>query len=182
MKLSPYIKDLLAKQCGCGLNTSSDCTVLALDIETRTREHMGANTIKRLLGFIDDERQPRVTTLNIIAQYLGYKDWDTLKLVDDETGNSIFGETENEINISQLEPDAEIEITYQPNRRLVIKFQGDNTFLVTESENSKLHVGDIIDVDHIVREYPLLVSEVVRDGESLGSFTAGKAQGIEFKL
>ena len=102
--------------------------------------------------------------------------------MDDEKGNSIFGETENEINISQLEPDAEIEITYQPNRRLVIKFQGDNTFLVTESENSKLHVGDIIDVDHIVREYPLLVSEVVRDGESLGSFTAGKAQGIEFKL
>jgi len=27
-----------------------------------------------------------------------------------------------------------------------------------------------------------LVSEVVRDGNSLGSFTAGKAQGIRFKI
>jgi len=27
-----------------------------------------------------------------------------------------------------------------------------------------------------------LVSEVFRDGQSLGTFTAGKAQGIRFKL
>lgn len=182
MKLSPNIKDLLGKQCGREIATPNDCAVLALDIESRTSEHMGVNTLKRLLGFIDDEREPRVTTLNIIARYLGHDDWETLKLIDDEAGNSDFNESQTEIHAAQLKPETMIEITYQPNRRLVIKFLGDNPFVVVESENGKLHVGDFVHLDHIVSGYPLLVSEVLRDGTSLGTFTAGKAQGINFKL
>ncbi len=182
MKLSPYITDLLSKQCGRELTTPNDCTMLTLDIESRTGEHVGVNTLKRLLGFIDDEREPRITTLNIIARYLGHNDWEALKLLDDEAGNSYFNESMTELHAAQLKPGAMIEITYLPNRRVVIKFLGDNSFTVMESENGKLRVGDSLRLDHIVRGYPLLVSEVVRDGTSLGTFTAGKAQGINFKI
>lgn len=182
MKLSPYIKDLLGKQCRRELTTANDCTVLALDIEASTGEHVGVNTLKRMLGFIDDEREPRITTLNIIARYLGHNDWEALKLLDDEAGNSDFNESMTELHAAQLKPGAMIEITYLPNRRVVIKFLGDNSFTVIESENGKLRVGDSLRLDHIVRGYPLLVSEVVRDGTSLGTFTAGKAQGINFKI
>lgn len=61
-------------------------------------------------------------------------------------------------------------------------YQGNGRFLVQMSENSKLLAGDELAVTHIVQGYPLLVTEVIRDGKSLGSFTAGKAQGIRFKI
>lgn len=182
MKLSPAIIELLGKQCGREIATPADCSVLALDIETKIGEHVGINTIKRLLGFINDEREPRITTLNIIARYLGYDKWDALKLIDNEKGNSVFDKTLDELQSTQLMIGTMIEITYRPDRRLVIKHICDNSFVVVESENSKLQEGDTLQIDHIVRGYPLLVSEVERQGTSLGTFTAGKLQGIDFKL
>jgi hypothetical protein len=73
-------------------------------------------------------------------------------------------------------------ITYAPNRILTIEHLDGNHFQVIASENSKLREGDLLTLSHIVRYYPLLVSEVIRDGKSLGAFTAGKAQGIDFEL
>ena len=182
MKLSPAITQLLSKQCGRAIATSADCTFLALDIEAATHERVGVNTLKRLLGFIHDERESRITTLNIIANYLGYDNWDDLKLIDSEKGNSAFDDTLDELHSTHLAVGTIIEVTYLPDRKLTIRYQGDNSFVVDQSLNSKLQAGDLLQLEHIVRGYPLLVSEVVREGNSLGSFTAGKQQGINFKV
>ena len=69
-----------------------------------------------------------------------------------------------------------------PDRKIKMKYLGNNCFHILDSKNSKISVDDKIKLTHIVQGYPLLVSEVVREGKSLGSFTAGKAQGILFKL
>lgn len=182
MKLSPAITKLLSRQCGRELTTANDCTVLALDIESRTGDHLGVNTIKRLLGFINDEREPRDATLNIIAHYLGYDNWDTLRLVDEEEGNSGFGAGVDELHAGDLREGARVVITYHPGRWLMLELTHGNSFAVVESENSKLQKGDLITLDHMVQGYPLLVSRVVRAGHDLGSFTAGKAQGINFEI
>lgn len=182
MRFSPLIKDLLSEQCRCPLQNPADCQTLAFDIESRTGEHLGVNTVKRLLGFIDDERQPRVATLDIIARYLGYDSWEALSLVDNENGNSGFGSCATEIHASDLKPGDCVLVTYQPGRSLVLEFQGGNSFTVIESENSKLLVADELSIDHVVQGYPLLVSSVVRAGQNWGSFTAGKVQGVEFKI
>lgn len=182
MVLPPRIVKMLAEQCRQPLSLPAHCSTLALDIESKTGEHVGLNTIKRLLGFISDERQPRATTLNILAQYLGYTDWDALCIADSRMSNSDFNDTRNEMHTSQLTKGDRIEITYLPNRRVVMTFKGSNAFEITLSENSKLCQGDIIHLDHIVKGYPMLVSEVVRNGVSLGAFTAGKAQGVNFNL
>ena len=81
-----------------------------------------------------------------------------------------------------MEIGQQVAISYPPNRKLTIENLGDNHFRVTDSENSKLLKGDLLTLTHIVRNYPLLVAEVIRNGENLGAFTAGKAQGIDFEL
>ena len=149
MKLSPYITELLREKSGNEIRLSRDCELLALDVESVTGEHIGVNTMKRLLGFIADEREPRTSTLDIIARY--------------EIGQRVL-------------------VSYPPNRTLTIENQGDNHFIVLESENSKLQKGDQLTLTHLVRGYPLLVADVMREGRSLGAFTAGKAQGIDFEL
>jgi hypothetical protein len=69
------------------------------------------------------------------------------------------------------------KISYLPDRLLELKYKGDGHFLVKES-----YIGDELMVSHIVKGYPLLVSHVWRDGADLGSFTAGKSQGISFNI
>lgn len=181
MKFSPYVLDLLRQKSGQDLGHSSDCEVLALDIESVTREHIGVNTLKRLLGFIDDERTPRHTTLDIIAKYLDFDDWAELSIFDNKS-NSNFSACADEIQVDTLEVGQRIQISYLPDRQLIIQYQGKRRFLVTSSLNSKLQEGDECQITHLISGYPLLASDVHRNGTNLGNFTAGKQQGISIKL
>ena len=181
MKLSPYIKQLLKEKSGHEIRLSHDCELLALDIESVTSEHIGVNTIKRLLGFIADERTTRTSTLDVIAHYLGFANWEDLRLADENYSNSAFDDRD-EFLAGSLEIGQKVIISYPPNRTIIIENLGDNHFRVIESENSKLLKGDLLTLTHIIRHYPLLVSEVIRDGQNLGAFTAGKTQGINFEL
>ena len=181
MKFSPYVTNLLRQKSKKDFRLSADCEYLALDIESVTGEHIGVNTLKRLLGFIDDERDPRISTLDVIARYLGFDNWDVLSIYDNKS-NSSFESSSEEIRVSELSEGQCVQISYLPDRRLVMAYQGNGHFLVQLSENSKLLAGDELSLTHIVQGYPLLVTEVIRDGKSLGPFTAGKAQGIRFKL
>ena len=181
MKFSPYVTNLLRQKSKKDFRLSADCEYLALDIESVTGEHIGVNTLKRLLGFIDDEREPRTSTLDVIARYLGFDNWDVLSIYDNQS-NSSFESSSEEIRVSELSEGQCVQISYLPDRRLVMAYQGNGRFLVQMSENSKLLAGDELTITHIVQGYPLLVTEVIREGKSLGSFTAGKAQGIRFKI
>lgn len=181
MKFSPFIIELLREKLGHEIRLSCDCELLALDVESVTGEHIGVNTMKRLLGFIADERTPRTSTLDVVAHYLGYANWDDLRLMDENSSNSAFDDRD-EYLACYLEKGQQVHISYPPNRTLTIVNQGNNHFLVLESENGKLQKGDLLTLTHIVRGYPLLVAEVMRDGRSLGAFTAGKSQGIDFEF
>lgn len=75
--------------------------LLALDVESVTGEHIGVNTLKRLLGFIDDEREPRISTLDVIARYLGFENWEMLKIFDDRS-NSSFESSAKEVRVTDL--------------------------------------------------------------------------------
>lgn len=181
MILSYKIIDLLRERSGYELRNAFEIERLSLDIESVTNEHIGVNTLKRLLGFIDDERSPRSTTLDVIARYLGYANWDVLSELNGGS-NSDFNTLETVLNVNDLKEGQIVSISYQPNRKLILRYIGNQTFLVDESENSKLMVGDELHISHLANNFPLYVSNVVRDGQSLNSFTAGKAQGVHFTL
>ncbi len=89
MRLSFHIIELLKRKSENGLRLPSDCELLSLDIQSKTGVRIGATTLKRLLGFAQDERQPHTSTLDAIACYLGYAHWDELAKIEDE-GNSDF--------------------------------------------------------------------------------------------
>lgn len=183
MVLPEHIFKLIEKHSGRAVTRSTDCEFIALDIESVTGEHIGVNTIKRLLGFIDDERQPRKTTLDIIARYLGCNTWEEMMGREDSLMSSAFVPGKRkEVMVRDLEVGKRVRISYRPNRVITIEYQGDYHFTVIESINSKLQAGDVLTLTHIIHQYPLLVSEVVRSGLSLGAFTAGNPYGITYSL
>lgn len=62
---------------GLDMSRSADYDVLSQAIRDRTKENLGVNTLKRLFGFKTDKVVPRLSTMDIIAQYLGYEDYET---------------------------------------------------------------------------------------------------------
>lgn len=177
MKLPFHIIELLKRKSGSDLRLPSDCELLSLDIESKTGVRIGATTLKRLLGFALDERQPHTSTLDAIAHYLGYAHWDELAKIEDQ-GNSDFDSPDGEVRSADLQFGCELEITYLPDRRVVLSYLGNNRYRIQQSENSKLLVGDEVEILGFVLHHPLLVMQVWRSGQSLGQFTAGRISGL----
>ena len=119
MILPFHIIELLKRKSGNGLRLPSDCEYLSLDIESKTGVCIGATTLKRLLGFAKDERSPHASTLDAIARYLGYAHWEELSKIEDQ-GNSDFSSSDDELRSSDLQIRQEVEITYPPDRQVVL--------------------------------------------------------------
>lgn len=177
MTLPFHIVQLLKRKSGNELRQPSDCEILSLDIEGKTGVHIGATTLKRLLGFAQDDRTPHTSTLDALARYLGYAHWDELSKVEDK-GNSDFDAPEDELRSADLQYGDDVEITYLPDRRLVLRYFGNCRYRVIESENSKMKKDDEAEILSFVLHHPLLVVNVWRNGECLGQFTAGRVSGL----
>ncbi len=174
-------KDLIKRvenRLGRPLRYSSDCELLAQAIEDATGERLGVTTIKRLFGFAGEKVTPRGSTMDVIAQYLGYADMrDMERRLGDASDISMFTSVD-EIVASTLSEGTQIQITYAPDRLLVLTYIGENRFIVNESQNSKLCKGDKLSLTHMAKGFELLVSDVIRDGRSLGQYHAAKDGGL----
>lgn len=177
MKLPFHVIELLKRKSANDLRLPADCELLSLDIQGKTGVRIGATTLKRLLGFAQDERTPHASTLDTIARYLGYAHWEELAKIEDQ-GNSDFNSSDDEVRSADLQVGKVVEITYLPDRVVALKYLGNNRYKVKRSQNSKLQAGDEVEILNFVLHHPLLVVQVWRNGESLGQFTAGRVSGL----
>lgn len=138
---------------------------------------LGYTTLRRLFGLINDEREPRPNTLDIIAHFLDYSDWNSMvsELCPSDSHFMVEGES---MSVSCLENGKNVEVKYYPDRVLQLVSLGDKRYEVVESANSKLRKGDIVLIDEILLHYPLHVRSVIRDGVEMGRFVAGEQHGI----
>ena len=179
--LDKEIIDLLQNRAGYKFVSSSDCESLSADIERSTGEKLGATTLKRLLGFTSETASPRLTTLNILSKYLGFESYDFLKNAIDNRGDSDFDPTTSSINTRSMDKNAEIILSYAPNRQLTLRHILEDKFEVTQSINGSLREGDIIYVDNFTDGLPMIAKDVTREGESLGRYIAGGQFGISIE-
>lgn len=177
MKLPFHVIELLKRKSGNDLHLPADCELLSLDIQGKTGVRIGASTLKRLLGFAQDERTPHASTLDAIARYLGYAHWEELAKIEDQ-GNSDFNSSDDEVRSADLQVGKVVEIAYLPDRVVTLRYLGNNRYKVEQSQNSKLQVDDEVEILNFVLHHPLLVVQVWRNGESLGQFTAGRVSGL----
>lgn len=178
MALDKKILDLLAVKAGYEVTTSGGAEKLARDISTATREPLSVNTVKRLTGVLAYQGKPRDITLQIIAKYLGYDSVSDLML-DIEGTPSDFNLPDSMIDASVIPSGKEIYLEWRPNRKLIIRSLGKARFEVTDSINSKLKRGDILMLTHLGKGFPFRTKEVIREGQSLGPYTAAPETGLD---
>jgi len=175
--ISSIIKEKIESKLGQPVRYSKDCETLARDITCTTGHSVSGSTIKRLLGFVKGVQEPRMYTMDVIAEYLGYRSFDDLIREFDNTSHSEF-HTIDELSVSSIALNQKIKFTYEPNREVIVRYNGNSTFDVINVQNSKLELGDKIKMSQIVLEHPLFIKDVIRKDKSLGQYIAGKISGI----
>ena len=179
MTLNNNIINLLKQKSGLLFDKAGDFELLSSSVFSETGRTIGVTTLKRLFNYINDDRKASDYTLNTIALYLGYGDWE--QLVHSININSAWGyDDEGTIYIQSLEAGTRLEVSYLNRKVLfvVTKRNGENVLKVVSAENSSLMIGDECDIYKISKGSFLEARHVYR-GESIGNYkTRGEVSSI----
>jgi len=173
------LKSLVEQKYGKILGTTTDFEEFSLYLEKKTSKRVSASTLKRLYGYVNDDHKPRIVTLDILAQYIGHKSYmEFMQWLKTSTKyNSSFFKA-NQLVSSDLKEGEEIAIGWSPNRILQLRYLGNSTYEIEAAENSKLQVGDRFVTGCFIKEQPLYLPYIERDGERTASFVAGRNGGL----
>lgn len=181
MNRIPELQQLLAeveKKYARRLASTTDFETLSTVMEYEQGETLGASTLKRLWGYIPGRTTPRLTTLNVLAKYVGYKSFlefrDSL-YADESSGYSPF---RTFVAAADLKVGGKIVIGWAPNRLVTLEYAGDEQFRVLESVNSKLKKGDVFRQQAFFKGWPMFIPGIQRGGTVTPPYVAGKTEGL----
>lgn len=145
---------------------------------------LSPTTLMRLWGYVNEHTKTRISTLNILAQYVGYIDFDSFEKSLKKSGRNVqsgilAGHT---LRSSTLSVGDLIEIRWNPDRVIAIRFLGKSRFFVVRSENSKLQVGDTFECPFFVQNEPLFIDHLKHNNQQLSSYVCGRDDGIQYRL
>ena len=174
--LSNLIKQKIEDRLGQAVRYPKDCEPLATHIKEVCEATLSASTLRRLMGFVSGMNEPRLYTLDVIAEYLGHKGWAELLASFEPAGG------EPEPVIERLEPEQIkngqiIQLTYEPARVIEIRKVG-GTLQVVSSNEKRLLLNDEVRFRLLVLHYPLTFTHHFRQGNSLGKLQLATVSGI----
>jgi hypothetical protein len=172
-----FLKSRIELKYGKDIKYPKDCDGLAAEISKCCNANISSTTLKRLFGIIELKNQPRLYTLDIVAEYAGFKSWKAALEGDALNENSYF-ESCNRIIVKNLMANQQIKIQYKPNRILKLRYKENSHFVVIYAENCKLDVNDEVVIFQLEIGYPLVCEKVMRNSIDLGSYVGGKEGGI----
>lgn len=161
--LSPIIKKMLAKRLGHEIRISADCERLSADIDKHVRQHVGVTTLKRMTGFVGGVSNPRLSTLDIIAMYLGSPSYHALldSINPDRTGKSDPSDP-TAIKTKELLKGQTVTAVWHDGQ-ITLRHLGRGKLTVVQSDSRKIIPGDTIETDTIRISYPLYIRSHIRE-------------------
>ena len=100
------IKKLVETRYGKNIAFSNECEELSLHIKKSIQAIISPQTLRRLLGFIDDDVQPSKRTLHYISMYCGFQNFQELEI------NLIYNEQQKTIQEMVKGDSVQVEIKY----------------------------------------------------------------------
>ena len=173
------LKQLTEQLVGHPLKTSKDFAELHAKMLESNGETLGTTTLKRIWNYIGGDNALRESTLDVLCRFVGYSDWNTFVSdccgeTDRETSKMVVTKT---LRSEQLNVSDKLEIRWNPNRHLTLKYLGNSTFDVITAENSKINAGMKLRCERFTVGLPLYV-DILHDGQPPVLFEAGKKGGL----
>ena len=177
------LKEKVKKVAGRAMMTPRDFDYLSSRIFDATRSYVASTTLKRFWGYIEagKVKRPLRNTLNVLAQYAGYADWECFAQSFDSEVQSDFLPN-NCLRTASLTQGDRVQLTWFPDRCVTICYEGLGMYKVVESINSKLSVGDTFLCEHFVDGEALYLHCLVHEGNQPTNYVCGKVNGVKFRV
>lgn len=168
---------------GRNIKTTKDFEFLRQLIYNRLHEVIGHNTLKRIWGIVDDNVKPRTSTLDILAKFLGYKDWNSYSSGSAEKLINSSPVLSRTIDVTDaLDKGDILRLIWLPDRICDIQYSGGIDFTVIYSENTRLMPGDTFRCSSIIEGEPLYISNLIQGSLPPTAYVCGKKTGIRYEL
>ena len=182
MNHSPEIKCLrsdLEQRVGQQLQSPADFQLLIQQIWEKNHAVLSLSTIKRLWGYVESNGAPRLSTLNTLAKFLDFADWNAYLVALEQRGGTESAMFTGEgIQTADLQAGDRIVVAWQPNRQCTFRYLGDNQFVVEESKNAKLQQGTTFFAVRFTIGHPMYLDNILLADGSRTSYVAGKRNGL----
>jgi len=169
--ISLYTRERIEKVFGSALRYPGECEALSIDIEDRTGTPLSVNTLKRLLGILPQVRQPRLSTLDILARYIGFPNWN---LYLEEVVREAIGDGGEAATV----PDKPLLLSYGNGDSVQLSPRGDGVFTVTETTEKRLRSGESIFLELARSGYPLSLVRMAPGGAHGERVILGGVTGV----
>ena len=170
------LKHKIELKFGKNIKYQKDCKALAAAIEKQCDEKISYLTIERCFGIIKCSSSPSDFTIDLLARYVGIEDWNLFIGLSSNSIND-FVEKSDFILSANLKKGQILNLTYYPDRKLNLQYEGDMMFRVINLSESNLMVGDLLHIFRLEINFPLICEYVIRNDERIGKFIGGK--GVE---
>ncbi len=150
---------------------------LSSDIYIKINERISESTMKRIWGYVSLNPKPRLSTLDILARYVGRHDF---KELSEELKDSSDFFTSRKITYRDLEDGCVLNVGWHPERRVRILHLSGTEFKVLDGGSSKLETDDLLSIQEFIIGQPLYVSNIRRGDKVMECYVAGKRMGISY--
>lgn len=157
----------------------SEFNELSLMIKKKTGRSLSLSSIKRIWGYVEYKGFPSVTTLNTLAQYNEFKDWESFmvnRAATDNDDSSFIGKSM--INADTLETGDRLLLEWGNGKSCEIECVAYMRFRVNSSKNIKLQPRDIFTLHAVCVSHPIYVSDIERGDMCIPAYIGAKKGGI----
>jgi hypothetical protein len=118
------------------------------DIYIRIGKTLSGSTIERIVGLTKDQRNIRISSLEILSEYLDFKSADHLLHYIERNSSKKQSEVFS-FSLGSFIKSHIIQIIFGENKEISIRYLEENKFEVVLSRNSKLLKGDSIELSQL---------------------------------
>ena len=174
------LRNAVEKHFGHPIESRTDFSLLAQEIERITHDHIAENTLRRLWGKIAGYGTVFTRTLDVLCRYVGYEHWKTFctEIQNSSSRESDIISKGTTIKVEDLVSGDRIRIGWLPDRICVVEYVGGRTFKAIDARNSTLQVGDTFECSIMIKTYPLFVDNLVHGGEHCTRYSIGLTNGL----
>ena len=123
-------------------DSPKDFNQLSELIFSKTEEMVSPTTLKRIWGYLDSASSPRSYTLDVLARFLGYRDYEAFKTENQHPDVQSDITLCDKVSCEDLAIGDLLELSWLPNRVCRVEHLGGGNFRIVEAQNTKLSVGD----------------------------------------
>ena len=136
------------------------------------------STLRRFWGYVSEGVSASKFTKNVLANFLGYADFEEFGLSQGTGERQSQMVIDKEISCDDLYEGQMLKLSWLPDRTCIIRYQGNGSFKVVSSENTRLAKDDTFECRHFINHEPAYLHGWKHGDREPVTYAIGKKNGI----